>query len=665
VIGGMAHVFGKGRRSIAYVASCAAILVVLLVIWSRNEGAGGATGDPATPDGGHAGSVAADNQTGTSPPIPAAMEPCAMCHGPIVEAYLGSGMARTIGPIGTITPGSVTNPISKNRYAITTDREGTWLTATFPDGGTRRQRIVGRIGAGTFSTSWIGAEYDPQSGSATGRLFFAPVETVTGRGLELAPFEHHADSPGLDLSLTEDCLTCHTTTEPGRLPRAAVATSAPDYRWPFPANHLGADAFDHFSPITCRDCHGDVERHPSIVMGEVSAPEGDIGLTRLGALPPGAQRDICARCHLQGDARIDLVGAAPRRDHPMAGQIPVLVARKEGRDFRFVGQVERLAFSACFKASPAMTCTTCHDPHSSVAAQGTASFDAACIACHHVEATHTSLTVPDVTGHPARTPAGCVDCHVRRSQPFDLPHLRTADHFIRRAIPLPDTDIPHRQFTDREGELMLYDDGRLAKSLATPDGKRWLSGVMGMGLVTLGRFEEAARHFDTFPPPGSPAARQGSAPPGLVPLETQPAFHTIRALILLSTGKIEGALAALGDAVTVDPLAAEPRMARARISLDIGDVKGALLDTQAVIQAYPLSEQPWDIRVDLAERTGRMDLALSALEASARLWPSNAITWFKIGMLRRERGDADAARQALERARTLRPSLEKSAAPPQ
>jgi hypothetical protein len=588
-------------------------------------------------------------------PTPAAMKPCAACHAAAVKSFLGHGMSRSVGPPAGIAPAVVTNPLSKVRYEVSAEPAGALLTATFPDGGTRRQRIVGRIGAGIFDTSWVAAELD--GGTVTGRLFFAPVETLTGRGLALSPFELHATSPGLDLALTGACLGCHTRFQPERLPGAALP-KVPPTGAPFPAHHLGADAFEHLAPIGCGACHGDTSRHADIVSGKAPAAQGDIGVRRLAKLAPGAQRDVCARCHLQGDVRVELVTGALAAEAPLAGQIPVLVPRRALPEFRFVGQLERLALSACFKASPAMTCTTCHQPHSGVAAQGVESFDAACARCHAgLKPGHTKLTPREVTGDPPRSRAGCVDCHVRRSAPFDLPHVRSADHFIRSRIELPRLDVPHRQYADPEGELVIYDDGRLAAALATPAGQRWQSGIMAMALMPIVRLEESARLFDAFPPAGSPAARVASAPPGFAPLETHASFHTARGMVLMTRGRFDEARAAFSDAIALDPHAADARLARARLALGAGDNVTALRDTQAVIDAYPQAEHPWNLRVELARRVGRPDLALSALDASTRLWPANAQAWFDLSVLLQQRGDAERARQALERARSLSPAL--------
>jgi hypothetical protein len=575
---------------------------------------------------------------------PESLKTCAPCHAEIVESFTRHGMFRSIGRAERVTAGAVTNPISKNRYAI----EGSSLTTTFPDGGTRRQRVVGRIGAGIFDTSWVAAEVDGESGQAMSRLFFAPVETLPGRGLTLSPFELHPGSPGPGFGMTEACLTCHTTDKLDRLPGSS----------PFPANHLGADAFEHLSPLTCSACHGDAREHTQIVSGREAARGSELGLARLGKLAPGTQRDVCARCHLQGDARIDLVAGKPSGVHPLAGQIPVLVPSGAPDDFRFVGQLERLALSACFRSSPAMTCTSCHEPHRGVAAQGVESFDTRCARCHQVAKSHTSLIVSQVTGGAARSPSGCVDCHVRRSQPFDLPHVRSADHFIRRTIERP-RDVPHRQFADSSGEVVLFDDGRLARALQTVEGRKWLSGVRAMGFLSMGRVEEAARHFDEFPRPGSLEAIRPSVAPdsGLVPLETQESFHTLRAMILMTRGQFEPAKAAFSDALKLEPRAASALMGRARLRFDTGDVSGALVDTQAVIEAFPAAEQPWDLRVEMAERARRADLTLAGLKATTRRWPSNAEQWLKLGVLLSQQGDVAGAQRAFDRARSLRPSL--------
>lgn len=623
----------------------------------------------------------AERQPLTAEQVPQAMRSCFGCHASTVEEYLGHAMASAAGPMGEepVPPGKVTNPLNGTEYSIFEDDRGRpVLEATFPDGGRRRQALVGRIGAGRFDVSWAAAEIDPVTGEPTDRLFFAPVEFVTGHGWELAPFEVAEPAAGMDFELTSDCLGCHVAQSLARLPGAQTAQAEDGSSGHFPPNHLGADAFEHLKGLRCEVCHGDARKHEEKMAGLGEAAGGEDGgtafdglaLADLGELSAAEQTDVCARCHLQGDARITLIEGPADPSRPLAAQIPVFVPRKPTDDFRFVSQVERMVLSRCFTESPALTCTTCHDPHRGVVEQGIPSFDQACQQCHGGEGGRSEahggggtdcsrpagLAVQEVTGEPARTADGCVDCHVRRSQPFDLPHVRATDHWVRRRIPLPEDDVPHRAVADPGGEIVLFDRQRLAQELSTPAGRRWEAGVRAIALTSLGRGEEAQKHFSVFPDPGSSGAIAPSASDGLTPLENQAIFHESRALALVSQGRLAEATRAYGDALEVASLSASARLGRARLSLIQGDVNGLLIDTQEVIDAYPLAEHPWELRLGLAEKVGRVDLAHDALVEAVKARPANGVYWFKLGRLQEQRGDPAAA-TSLGHARRLQPSL--------
>ncbi|MEM1177992.1 MAG: multiheme c-type cytochrome [Acidobacteriota bacterium] len=625
---------------------------------------------------------------------------CGPCHGEETAAYQRHGMSRSLGTVDAPPVGEVANPKTGWRYRLALEDGASVLTATAPDGGVRRQRVVGRLGAGIFDRSWAVVELDPLTDKPTDRLFFAPVESITGHGLELSPFEYSERPSGPNMPMNRGCLECHTRTSVHELPGAALPTSATAAREAQPANALGADAFRHLEPLGCSACHGNAARHVALARArpDPDAPwTGDVGLKRLAAIEPALQRDICARCHLQGDARFKLKerkGATKLPGRPWASHFPALVSARPpaqaGDDFRFVGQLERLALSACFRAAPAMTCATCHDPHRSTAEQGVASFDRACQTCHAggraeapspteatwkaaaraaVKASSCSraagLTAQNVTGERARSQAGCVDCHVRRSQPFDLPGVRSTDHFIRKRPPRPQNDVPFRSVTDPATPLTVFDDGRLAAVLATPGGRKWQRGVTAMAYAQVGRFSEAAKAFATFPAPGTPAARRPTAPSPLVPVEIQVAFHEQRALSLLASSEIDGARRAYDDALALDPTAPGALIGRARLAAGAGDLQTALLDTQKLIELWPTSESAWDIRARLAERVGRRDLLLEALERQTGLWPSNPDAWMRFGLLKNQDGDRATAGRAFGYVRRLSPLvLERYEAPP-
>lgn len=616
--------------------------------------------------------------------VPAAMKACRGCHQEVVDIYLADhAMASSIGPMdGRLTPppGIVDGVVEGRRYEITDDA---MIVARNQDGGLRRQRIVGWIGAGVFDVSWVGEEVDVLDGNPSGRLFFAPVETLREHGNQLSPFDLTEGGAGLDLGLTQGCITCHTLTPLVDLPEASIAAGSRSLDHLYPDNRLGSNAMSVLQPLGCDACHGAAQEHVQrMTTGDELVGDDlggdDLGIASLAELSAAEQRDVCARCHLQGDARLDLVGAVPDPYEPLAAQIAVLVPSEQDEDFRFVGQLERLTQSNCFLQSEAMSCTTCHSPHQGVAAQGLARFEAACQACHGEQDASCSrpaeLTVEQASGRQTRmldTPGqdpvaaqGCVDCHMRRSQPFDLPHVASVDHWIRRRIPPPQDDVPHRQFADREGPVEVYDDGRLQQLFETAAGRRWQAGVEAIGLLTMGRIDDAAERFDRFPAPGSDEARQGTAPPPLKSLETRVMFHHSRGLTLMAKGRFQEALDALNDALRLDPKQAGALLTRAQLRFDLGEVGGALQDTQTVIDLYPDAEQPWDLRAHMAERLGRIDLAQAAFEASEKRWPSNAAQLFKLGLLQRQVGLDAEAQTALQKAFLIDPDLELGGAGP-
>ena len=644
-----------------------------------SHGAGGA-GHAGGPDVGPAGLARVRD----------ALSRCTDCHTRVGEEYLGHGMAHSLGVLERAPTGSLTHPVTGDVYAFeqlvlppetgAPPGERTYLRATRPDGGERLQLVVGHYGAGVLDTSYIGSELD-RVGRPTGRLSFLPVESVRGHGLALSPFDESTPGTGFDMPFARECLRCHTLDDPRELP--AVAPGVQDgHLWP--AERLGLDAFAQLRPLECDTCHGaEVERHAELKEQSLERGERtELGLQRLGQLDAAAQRDICARCHLQGEGQVDLgeVGAGGPAPDDLLLQRPVVVAAEPGDDFRFVGQLQRLALSACFQGAPdTLTCTSCHEPHQAVAAQGTASFDARCLACHDGGSADASgahatcsrpgdLRVEDVTGEAARTADGCVDCHVRRSEPFDLSHVRTADHFVRRRIP-PPASVPLRGWDTTTGPLRVFDDGRFASRLATPEGRRWERGVVALSMPSMGRHAEAVEALADFTAPGTVAAAVEAAgdagrPAGTIdtaegPLpnpEAHAVFHHVRALALEGVGDTAGARAAYSDALALDPAHPQARLNRASLALAAGDLAAARADANLLQERYPFAEKAWNLRARVASLEGNTMGAAACLGASTEAWPSDAVTWQLLGRLLLELQQARPALDALRRAQSLDPS---------
>lgn len=596
-------------------------------------------------------------------------ESCQVCHRQIAADFAEHGMSQSLGLLDHRPVGELTNAGEGSSYAFLGEGDTVGMVATRPDGGLRFSGVVGRYGAGVFDTAYIGTELTPE-GAPTGRLAFLPVEQVEGHGPALAPFEATHPGTGFDQPFSTECLGCHTTQDVAELPGAATD---PESGRVWPAGAFGTDAFGHLKPLGCSACHGEAAAHAGLMQESLDSgqPYAELGLQRLAELSGARQRDVCARCHLQGEGHLEL--ATVQRGGPQAEDFllrrPVLVPSDPGGDFRFVSQVQRLALSACLQGAPELSCTSCHDPHRSVARQGVAAFDARCQGCHEEQgcARPASLGVREVSGRAARSETGCVDCHVRRSQPFDLPHVQTADHFVRRRIPLPDAP-PMRAWEAPSGPLSVFDDGRFAELLASAAGDRWVDGLRAMGLQRMGRHDEAAERYADFATPGTPAATSAPSPgptptdARLPPLQRAADFHHVRGLVLESGGDADGARAAYTDALDVDPGHPAARLNRGNLRLEAGQLEGALADADELVRRYPRAEKPWNLRARVAAAGGELDAAAEALTRSATLWPSDAGVWHELGRVFLRLDRLDEARGALRRARALEPSRQGLAA---
>ena len=123
-------------------------------------------------------------------------------------------MSRSIGPAGTVEAGAITNARTGTKYEVTRDSKG------------------------------------------------PVVETVTGHGLELSPFDLHAGSPGMDQALTNAMypraeqpwdLRVEIAPLVGRPDLALTAADASTRLWP-------SNAHAWMALATVAEARGDVER---------------------------------------------------------------------------------------------------------------------------------------------------------------------------------------------------------------------------------------------------------------------------------------------------------------------------------------------------------------------------------------------------------------------
>jgi enediyne biosynthesis protein E4 len=158
----------------------------------------------------------------------------------------------------------------------------------------------------------------------------------------------------------------------------------------------GARAGQFLAGITCQKCHGTAEQHPAIRNPATLDRDGQVAL--------------CAACHsgLGDGAEADVHG----------------------------NQVSLLRQSECYRNSPAMSCSTCHDIHR--VQRDLSAMSARCAACH---------AAPQ---HKRAVQAGnCIDCHMPKQESkvitFRTSGTQLAQTYRTHKIAVYDEQAPKQQ----------------------------------------------------------------------------------------------------------------------------------------------------------------------------------------------------------------------------
>ncbi|MGB0953218.1 MAG: cytochrome c3 family protein [Planctomycetota bacterium] len=562
---------------------------------------------------------------------------CAACHADIVQQWKLHGMADTLGPLDLERQPAAPDPRwlqnQQTGYAYrmqptSVDASVTpapWMLEAFRDppaqgwpGYQQKRPVDYRIGAGVAAMSFVMRESQ--------RWFFAPIEFYTGHGWEPAPQELGLPAGHLRHAITGECLSCHSDTRaPETYPLHALGDFEPQ-------------------PLGCATCHGSGQEHIALMESDGPQPE-DLKVLYPGDWTPSVQVDLCARCHLEGDAMIDFELGLPHPDPgaTLADHRAVWIAQDAGGDFRFVSQVQRMAMSECFQESQAMTCTTCHNPHLPPRMQSVVQRNQACVDCH------SSMVETHDKG------ANCVTCHMPRRQPFDLPHVRIADHNIGiHPTYAEDEVLPFRPVESPEGQWKLFTQRPLD---ALPFSEREKDGLKAMALMEKGHHARAQVLFDSLPKAGTAAAIQrleGESKPGVLRL---PQFHFLRGRSLTASQRPEEAIAAYRDALRLDADLAEAAINLAWLLREAQQTEEAGWSGETLAERFPLSEASQNVLFSLAMDQGNHEKALEAAYESLRRNPDQAALLQAIGRIHAQAGRLQDAQRYLIEAFRHEPDL--------
>ena len=219
-------------------------------------------------------------------------------------------------------------------------------------------------------------------------LFELPVSYWTA-------LRHWVNSPGyvdgsadFDRPVPPRCLECHATYFEQTTPSAAD-------------NHYNKTNF--VLGISCERCHGPAAAHIQTHSADAAANSPNKNPLPPRSLPRDLQIDICAQCH--GGAGEPVAPAfSYRPGAPLSDYVKLQEPTATDRLDVHGNQVNLLKRSRCFQSSPAMTCSTCHDPHA--LEPPTAEYSARCLDCHQ------PAQCGAVRKLGPQLASNCIDCHM-------------------------------------------------------------------------------------------------------------------------------------------------------------------------------------------------------------------------------------------------------------
>lgn len=332
---------------------------------------------------------------------------CASCHREIYENYERTPMAQGSGnAVGGLLSGGFLHAASGIRYKVFLRDGKAWMSFD-------RDPVPGKPSESALHGEkqllyFIGSGHRGRTYlyQMDGQWFEAPINFYSKKQLwDMAPNFGATKSMPAALPVDSNCLHCHATDVQAALPEAR--------------NKYEGRPFEQ-GGIGCSACHGDPSRH--------LAEHGHGPIVNPARLAPVRRDSTCLQCHVEGDvaiyrARKSLAAFRPG-DNLSDYAVYFVKSSAETGGGRASSQYEALLRSACKIASgDKLTCTTCHDPHSSPAPEERVSyFRSRCLSCH------TGAQI--ATRHHSEQP-DCTACHMPTHETTDISHEQATDHNIQ------------------------------------------------------------------------------------------------------------------------------------------------------------------------------------------------------------------------------------------
>jgi predicted CXXCH cytochrome family protein len=363
-------------------------------------------------------------------------EACASCHKEIYETYERTPMARASGTaMEGLLQGDFFHIASGIRYKVFSRDGRAWMSydrIDAPQASDERSVLDGEkellyfIGSGHRGRTYL---YEEE-----GEWFETPINFYGKKQVwDMAPNYGATKTMPAALPVDSNCLHCHAS---------AVQVALPEARNRYPGQPFLQGG------IGCSACHGDALKHLKA--------QGHGPIVNPTKLAVAARDSVCLQCHLEGNVAVYRAGrslAEFRVGDDLADYVVYAVkASANTGGGRASSQYEALLRSACKLASgDKLTCTTCHDPHSTPGPEERIKyFRDRCLTCH----TGAKMATAH---HPEQK--DCAVCHMPTREAADISHEQATDHNIQRR---PQTTSSAVRFLEASEEDDLVPVGKVS-----------------------------------------------------------------------------------------------------------------------------------------------------------------------------------------------------------
>jgi hypothetical protein len=364
---------------------------------------------------------------------------CFSCHKNISQSYLHTGHHLTSqlptlssvhgsfqSPSNTLT---IVNPAQSVepglQFRMESRKEGLFETARSgwnPEMFQRTERIDLVTGSGARGQTYLYWQSD--------RLFELPVSYWTDGHRWINSPGYMNGTAEFSRAVNPACLECHAT-----YIRAL-------------SNDPGTNRYDRQSlivGIACESCHGAGANHVRLELKHETAPDPSAphGILNPAKLSRDRKVDLCAECHngIQRTALAPTFSYVPGR--PLSEFFKLLPGPDVEHPDVHGNQVGLLQRSKCYRSSEKMSCTICHDVHTTE--HSAASYSLKCLSCHQAQ----SCGMFKKMDHD-KLVAGCLDCHmpveetnvIASETAGQVVHAKMRNHWIRI---YPDVHLPDHQ----------------------------------------------------------------------------------------------------------------------------------------------------------------------------------------------------------------------------